>query len=62
MNGKKVKRSVLYSEDSISIAGVALKFIQDVPRMISKSMARDGPLSLLKYEETRTQTSHNNET
>ena len=62
VNGKNVNRSVLYPGDTISLAGVVFKFIQDVPRMISKSTARTGPLSINKYEESASQTSQNNET
>ena len=62
VNGKNVNRSVLYSGDTISLAGVVFKFIQDVPRMISKSTARTGPLSISKFEESTTQPSPNKET
>lgn len=54
VNGNKINRSVLYSGDAISLAGVNLKFVQDTPRMISKSMDRTGPLSKIKIEETPT--------
>jgi pSer/pThr/pTyr-binding forkhead associated (FHA) protein len=55
VNGKKVSKSVLYSGDLISLAGVAIKFVQDAPRMISKSMDRTGPLPNLRLEEIPTQ-------
>ncbi len=55
VNGRKVSKSVLYSGDSISFAGLAVKFVQDTPRMISKSMDRTGPLPNLKLEEIPTQ-------
>jgi len=54
VNGSKISKSVLYSGDSISLAGVDLKFVQDTPRMISKSMDRTGPLKKIKVEETPT--------
>jgi len=54
VNGNKISKSVLYSGDSISLAGVNLKFVQDTPRMISKSMDRTGPLKKIKVEETPT--------
>jgi hypothetical protein len=31
-----------------------MKFVQDTPRMISKSMDRTGPLKKIKVEETPT--------
>lgn len=55
VNGKTVSKSVLYSGDTISLAGVEMKFVQDAPRMISKSMDRTGPLPNLRIEETPTQ-------
>lgn len=55
VNGKKVSKSVLYSGDSISLAGVPIKFVQDAPRMISKSMDRTGPLPNFKLEEIPTE-------
>jgi pSer/pThr/pTyr-binding forkhead associated (FHA) protein len=54
VNGKKISKSVLYSGDSVSLAGVDLKFVQDTPRMISKSMKRTGPLNKIKIEERST--------
>ena len=48
-------RSVLYSGDAISLAGVEIKFVQDAPRMITKSMDRTGPLPNVKIEEVPTQ-------
>lgn len=55
VNGRTVSKSVLYSGDSISLAGVDIKFVQDTPRMISKSMERTGPLQKFKLEEIPTQ-------
>lgn len=55
VNGRKVSKSVLYSGDSISLAGLDIKFVQDTPRMISKSMDRTGPLPNFKLEEVSTQ-------
>jgi pSer/pThr/pTyr-binding forkhead associated (FHA) protein len=55
VNGKKVSKSVLYSGDSISLAGVSIKFVQDAPRMMSKSMDRTGPLQSPKPLEIPTQ-------
>ena len=55
VNGQKITKSVLYSGDSISLAGVTLKFVQDTPKMISKTMERTGPLPHLKFEEPPTQ-------
>lgn len=54
VNGKRINRSVLYSGDAISLAGVEFKFVQDAPRMISKSMDRTGPLSKFRVEEIKT--------
>ena len=54
VNGKKISKSVLYSGDSISLAGLVIKFVQDTPRMISKSMERTGPLNNFKLEEAST--------
>ena len=55
VNGKSISKSVLYSGDTISLAGMEIKFVQDTPRMISKSMDRTGPLHSLKLEEVPTQ-------
>ena len=55
VNEKTVSKSVLYSGDTISLAGLELKFVQDAPRMISKSMERTGPLPNLIIEEVPTQ-------
>lgn len=55
VNGKKISKSVLYSGDAISLAGMEIKFVQDTPRMISKSMDRTGPLTSFKLEEVPTQ-------
>lgn len=54
VNGKKISKSVLYSGDSISLAGMEIKFVQDTPRMISKAMERTGPLKNFKLEEVPT--------
>jgi len=54
VNGKKISKSVLYSGDTISLAGLEIKFVQDTPRMISKSMERTGPLKNFKFEEAST--------
>ncbi len=54
VNGTNISKSVLYSGDSVSLAGVNLKFVQDTPRMISKSLERTGPISKIKIEETPT--------
>ncbi len=55
VNGNKVTKSVLYSGDNISLAGMEIKFVRDAPRMISKTMDRTGPLEKQKYEEVSTQ-------
>lgn len=55
VNGRKISKSVLYSGDAISLAGLDIKFVQDTPRMISKSMDRTGPLPSFKLEEVPTQ-------
>lgn len=56
VNGKKVSKSVLYSGDTISLAGLELKFVQDTPKMISKTMGRTQPLEEgIKFEEIPTQ-------
>jgi pSer/pThr/pTyr-binding forkhead associated (FHA) protein len=54
VNGKKVSKSVLYSGDTISLAGLEVKFVQDTPRMISKAMERTGPLKNFRLEEVPT--------
>lgn len=54
VNGKKISKSVLYSGDTISLAGLEIKFVQDTPRMISKAMERTGPLQNFKLEEVKT--------
>lgn len=54
VNGKKVTKSVLYSGDAISLAGMEIKFVRDAPRMISKTLDRTGPLGA-KHEEVPTQ-------
>ena len=56
VNGKKISKSVLYSGDSISLAGLEIKFVQDMPRMISKTMDRTQPLEEgIQFEEIPTQ-------
>jgi len=54
VNGQKISKSVLYSGDTISLAGLEIKFVQDTPRMISKAMERTGPLKDFKLEEVPT--------
>ena len=47
---------MLYSGDSISLAGLEIKFVQDTPKMISKTMDRTQPLEDgIKLEEIPTQ-------
>lgn len=55
VNGKKITKSVLYSGDIISLAGMEVKFVRDAPRMISKTMDRTSPLEAIKNEEVPTQ-------
>jgi pSer/pThr/pTyr-binding forkhead associated (FHA) protein len=55
VNGKRIVKSVLYSGDSISLAGLEIKFVQDTPRMLTKAMDRTRPLGNLKMEEIPTQ-------
>jgi len=55
VNGQKTTKSVLYSGDTISLAGVLLKFVQDAPKLITSAMDRTGPLTPLPYEEPPTQ-------
>ncbi|MDH5508435.1 MAG: FHA domain-containing protein [Anaerolineae bacterium] len=55
VNGQQITKSVLYSGDSISLAGVILKFVQDAPKVISKAMDRTGPLPKLELEDPPTQ-------
>lgn len=57
VNEQRITKSVLYSGDTISLAGVQLKFVQDAPRMMSKAMDRTGPLQTLSFEDPPTQTS-----
>ena len=54
VNGQKVNKCILYSGDSISLAGVSIKFVQDTPKMISKAMQRTGPLNQIRLEEPPT--------
>jgi pSer/pThr/pTyr-binding forkhead associated (FHA) protein len=46
VNGQPVTKSVLYSGDTITLANIKLKFVQDTPKMISKAMDRTGPLAI----------------
>jgi pSer/pThr/pTyr-binding forkhead associated (FHA) protein len=55
VNGNKITKSVLYSGDTISLAGLEMKFVQDAPRMISKTLDRTHPFNKLKFEEISTQ-------
>ena len=55
VNGNKVSKSVLYSGDLISLAGLMMKFAQDTPRMFSKSLNDTTPLTEHKFEEIPTQ-------
>lgn len=55
VNNQPAQKSVLYSGDAISLAGVDAKFVQDTPKMISKAMERTGPLQKLELEEPPTQ-------
>jgi pSer/pThr/pTyr-binding forkhead associated (FHA) protein len=54
VNGQSITKSMLYSGDTISLAGVELKFVQDAPRMLSKAMDRTGPLQKLQFEDPPT--------
>lgn len=54
VNEQMIDKSILYSGDKISLAGVNLKFVQDTPRMISKAMDRTAPMQKLKIEEPPT--------
>lgn len=55
VNDQKITKSTLYSGDTISLAGVTIKFVQDTPKALSKSMDRSGNQSKLKFEEPPTQ-------
>jgi len=55
VNGQRVTKSVLYSNDAISLSGVPVKFVQDAPKMISQAQDRTGPLTSLQFEEPPTQ-------
>lgn len=55
VNGNRITKSMLYSGDTISLAGVEMKFVQDAPRLISRAMDRTGPLPKLQFEEPPTQ-------
>lgn len=55
VNGQRVTKSMLYAGDSISLAGIQLKFVQDAPKMITQAMDRTGPLQDLRYTEPPTQ-------
>lgn len=55
VNDQTITKSVLYSGDSISLAGVMVKFVQDAPKVISRSMDRTGPLPRLELEDPPTQ-------
>ena len=54
VNGRKVTKSVLYSGDLISLAGVEIKFVQDTPRMTSKAEDRTSPFGQLPHTEIPT--------
>lgn len=54
VNEQRITKSVLYSGDTISLAGVQIKFVQDAPRMMSKAMDRTGPLQSLSFEDPPT--------
>jgi len=45
VNGEAVDKCILYSGDSISLAGVELKFVQDTPSAINRSLDRTGPMN-----------------
>jgi len=51
VNGQKVKKSNLYSGDSISLSGVEIKFVHDTPKSISKAKERTGPMKKITIEE-----------
>lgn len=55
VNDQRITKSVLYSGDTISLAGVIIKFVQDAPRMMTKAMDRTGPLAKLQFEDPPTQ-------
>ncbi|TAK14907.1 MAG: FHA domain-containing protein [Anaerolineae bacterium] len=55
VNDQRITKSVLYSGDTISLAGVLIKFVQDAPRMMTKAMDRTGPLAKLQFEDPPTQ-------
>jgi pSer/pThr/pTyr-binding forkhead associated (FHA) protein len=55
VNNQRVTKSVLYSGDSISLAGVMLKFVQDAPKILTTALDRTGPLPPLGFEEPPTQ-------
>jgi pSer/pThr/pTyr-binding forkhead associated (FHA) protein len=59
VNNQRVTKSVLYSGDSISLAGVMLKFVQDAPKILINAMDRTGPLPPLQFEEPPTQVMNN---
>ena len=55
VNGQRVSKSTLYSGDSISLAGIPLKYVQDAPKMVTQALDRTGPLQELTYDEPPTQ-------
>ena len=55
VNGQRITKSMLYAGDSISLAGIPLKFVQDAPKMITQAMDRTGPLQDLSFSEPPTQ-------
>ena len=59
VNGQRITKSVLYSGDTITLAGVNMKFVQDAPKILSKAMDRTGPLTPLKFEDPPTQVEDN---
>ena len=50
VNGQPVNKSVLYSGDTVAIADVEMKFVQDAPRILSKALDRTGPLQMPEDE------------
>jgi pSer/pThr/pTyr-binding forkhead associated (FHA) protein len=62
VNNQRTSKSVLYSGDTISLAGVPLKYVQDAPKIITDTFDRTGPLPINSFEDPPTQISPNEDT
>ena len=54
VNGQKIRRTILYSGDTISLAGVPIIFVQDAPKLVDKTQKHTGPLRPRHFIDTPT--------